>query len=341
MTTLATPVNAAEPVAKDMAGPLWLSRDDMQALRQDAPRTAGLLARCEREIAVAAQPVAIFAPPPHYSATGANETETSRHFAGDGNIAWRAALCYTASGDPRFARHAQSILSAWAVTLTSVQTEQGSSEINFDLPTYVLAASLVRGVEDWNDASFRRLLERVGLPASHTERKNNHANWGVLLDATIAAYLGDTALLARARGRWLELMDQQVAADGSLPLEICRSDTNDFCGGPHQGINGLSYTHYTLMPTTAAARVFEMQGQSVWQTPQGQKLAAAYRRAATWTLHPEQFPYFQRNAGALNGVRNAAYFALLQRVYPDAAGEQVLQQGHLGLDSLEWTTVFR
>ena len=78
------------------------------------------------------------------------------------------------------------------------------------------------------------------------------------------------------------------------------------------------------MPTTAAARVFEMQGHSVWQTPQGQKLASAYRCVAVWTLHPDQFPYYERNAVALNGVRNDAYFALLQHVYPDDASRQVL-----------------
>ena len=71
--------------------------------------------------------------------------------AGDGNMAWRAALCYIVTGDARFAHHAQSIVSAWGDTLVRVRSEQGSSEINFDLPTYVLAASLVRGVDDWND----------------------------------------------------------------------------------------------------------------------------------------------------------------------------------------------
>jgi hypothetical protein len=336
-----TPARAEDVAAAVAPRPLWLADADLQALRHDPERSAALLRHCERESAAAAQPVETFEPPPHYSAKGASETDVSKHLAGDGNIAWRAALCYAASGDVRFARHAQSILSAWGDTLASVRSEQGASEMNFDVPTYVLAASLVRGVADWDDASFRRLLTRVALPASHIGRKNNHANWGVLLDATIAAYLGDDALLARARARWLELMDSQVAADGSLPLEICRSDTNDWCGGPHQGINGLSYTHYTLMPTTAAARVFEMQGHGVWQTPQGQKLASAYRRAAAWTLHPDQFPYYERNAGALNGVRNAAYFALLQRIYPDDDGAQVLAQGSLGLNALEWTTVFR
>jgi Alginate lyase len=324
-----------------IAAPLWLSQWDVLALQRDPARTASLRKRCDQEIDVAAQPVAVYKPPPHYTAQGSVETEPSRRFASDGNLAWRAALCYAASGDRRYARHAQSVISAWADTLVSVQTEQGASEINFDLPAYVLAASLVRGVGGWNDASLRQLLVKIALPLSHIARKNNHANWGVFLDATIAAYVGDADLLAMARARWLVLMDQQVAADGSLPLEVCRSDTNALCGGPHEGINGLSYTHYALLPTTAAARIFDMQGQAVWQTPQGRKLAAAYRRAAAWTLHPEQFPYYERNGGTLHGVRNAAYFALLQRVYPNDDAARLLDASNLGMNGLEWLAVFR
>ena len=334
----ATARPASAPAAAH--GALWLSDADVQSLRADPARTAPLRKRCDKEIDVAAQPVAIFAPPPHYTAQGPVETSSSKHFAGDGNMAWRAALCFAASGDARYARHAQAVISAWADTLVAVRTTQGGSEINFDLPTYVLAASVVRGAGSWDDASFRHLLVDVALPLSHSGRANNHGNWGVLLDASIGAYLDDPALLATARTRWLQLLDAQVAADGALPLEICRSDTADLCGGPREGVNGLGYTHYTLLPATAGARIFELQGQAVWRTPQGGKLAKAYQRAAAWTLHPEQFPYYERNGGMLDGVRNAAYFALLQRIYPDDDAARVLADGKLGMNGLEWLLTF-
>ena len=337
----AQPQHQSTDPASGSLSPLWLSESDIQRLRSDPQRTDALRKHCDKEVDVTPQSVAVYEPPPHYTAQGVAENSMSQHFAGDGNMAWRAALCYAASGDVRYAKHAQVILSAWGDKLVSVQSEQGASEINFDLPIYVLAASLVRGVDGWDDSSFRRLIVKTGLPLSHMDRPNNHANWGVLLDATIAAYVGDVALLAKARTRWLDLMDRQVAPDGSLPLEVCRSNTTNWCGGTHQGINGLAYTHYTLMPTTAAGRVFEMQGQSAWQTPQGQKFASAYRRAAAWTLHPEQFPYYARNDGKLNGVRNGAYFALLQRIYPDDDAKELLEQGHLSMDGLEWVTLFR
>ena len=86
--------------------------------------------------------------------------------------------------------------------------------------------------------------------------------------------------------------------------------------------------------------MFDLKGRSVWQTREGRKLAAAYRQAAAWTLHPERFPFYERNGGRLNGVRNAAYFALLQRQYPNDDGAAVLASGALGMNALEWRLVF-
>ena len=329
------------PIVSASESNLWLTDADMQSLQTQPARTAPLIRRCDKEIEIAASPVSTFAPPPHYTSDGVIETDMSKRFASDGTMAWRAALCFVVTQDRRYAKHAQAIIAAWADTLREVKSEQGASEINFDLPQYILAASMVRGVEGWNDQSFRHLMTDIALPLSHINRKNNHANWGVFLNSAIAAYTGNHRLLERSRDRWLALMDSEVAPDGSLPLEICRSDTSDYCGGVHKGINGLSYTHYTLLPTTAAARIFDLAGRSVWETPQGNKLASAYRQAALWTLQPETFPYFESNNGRLNGVHNAAYFALLQRIYPSDDGAKAIANGYNAMNSLEWTLVFQ
>ncbi|MFZ6862356.1 alginate lyase family protein [Undibacterium sp. Ji67W] len=329
------------PIVSASGSNLWLTDADMESLRAQPARTAALIHHCDKEIDIAASPVSTFAPPPHYTSDGVVETDASKRFASDGAMAWRAALCYVVTQNPRYAKHAQAIIAAWADTLREVKSEQGVSEINFDLPQYILAASIVRGVEHWDDKSFRHLMTDIALPLSHINRKNNHANWGVFLNSAIAAYTGNRSLLDHSRDRWLALMDSEVAPDGSLPLEICRSDTNDYCGGARKGINGLSYTHYTLLPTTAGARIFDLAGRSVWQTPQGNKLASAYRMAAAWTLRPETFPYFDSNGGHLNGVRNAAYFALLQRIYPNDDGAQAINSGINAMNGLEWTLVFQ
>lgn len=318
----------------------WLSDSDILVLRKEPARTAALVQRCEKEIDKAATPLADLAPPPHYSATGVVHSESGKSFSDDGRRAFRAGLCYSVSQDQRYARHAQSIISAWGDTLRAVSTPQGVAEINFNLAYYVLAASMVRGAGEWNDASFRRLLTTIVPPLKSSNNRNNHANWHVFRDASIAAYLGDAALMERTRKHWLELMDSQVAEDGSLPLETCRSDTNNYCGGPTKGINGMSYTHYTLTPTVAAAHVFELQGQPVWQTPQGAKLAAAYRRAAAWTLHPETFPYYASNGGKLNNLGATSYFLMLQGHYPNEDGAKIIGIDWPQSDAVGWLIGF-
>lgn len=314
----------------------WLSDSDIQSLRKQPARTAVLIQRCDKEIDTQASPIADIAPPPHYSATGVVHSESGKSFSEDGRRAFRAGLCYAVSEDQRYAKHAQAIISAWGDTLRAVSTPQGVAEINFNLAYYVLAASMVRDVGGWDDASFRRVLTKIVPPLQSSNNRNNHANWHVFRDASIAAYLGDSALLERTRKHWLELMDSQVAEDGSLPLEICRSDTSNYCGGPTQGINGMSYTHYTLKPTVAAAHIFELQGQPVWQTPQGSKLGTAYRKAAEWTLHPETFPYYASNGGKLNGLNGSDYFVMLQGHYPNDNAARVISGSRPQQDPLDW-----
>ena len=324
-----------------LPGGILFAASDIAALRAQPQRTASLLKRCDKELMQVAQPVKDFSPPPHYTRTGARVTDVSRQFNADGGMAYRAALCLVITGDARYGRHGADILSAWGRVLKTVDSRQGGAEMNFFVPRYVVAASLIRDRIDWDDTSFRSLLTRLARPNSHANTaRNNHANWGVWLDASIAAYLGDPNQLRLARARWVSLMQQQVADDGSLPLEICRSDTNDYCGGPSQGKNGLSYTHYTLLPTALAAQVFALAGMPVWDTPAGARLGRAYARAASWTLHPDTFPYFAANHGQLNGVRNTAYFSLLQRHDPNADGAQVLASGRAGADGLELTLIF-
>ncbi|MFZ6688145.1 hypothetical protein ACO0K0_10395 [Undibacterium sp. SXout11W] len=80
---------------------------------------------------------------------------------------------------------------------------------------------------------------------------------------------------------------------------------------------------------------------NVWQTPQDNKLASAYRQAATRTLCPEIFPYYDSNGDHLNGIRDGADFSLLQRIYPNDAGAQAITSGINVMNGLEWPLVFQ
>lgn len=312
----------------------WPAEDQIARLRAAAARWAALRTSCEKNLDYSPQPVADFAPPPHY-VDPKGEARIAGSLEADGNVAYQQALCYTLSDDLRYAHAGERILDAWAVGVHRIAQGQGVADFNFMFPRYALAASMLRRDKGWNDTAFRAFLRTQVLPLSVAARPNNFGNWGVFLESSSALYLQDRALMQRAANRWRALMAAQVAPDGSLPGETCRSDTTDYCGGPDKGIRGIAYTHYTLLPTTLAAEIFRNAGIDVYAEPSGRKLAAAYARAAAWTQHPETFPYYASNGGRLQGVRTAAYFQVLQHRAPNADGAEAISQGHLSMDGYE------
>uniref|UniRef100_UPI003F490AF1 alginate lyase family protein n=1 Tax=Cupriavidus necator TaxID=106590 RepID=UPI003F490AF1 len=338
--TIALSMSGPAAHASTVEGTLLIGDAEIQDLKAHGEKVQILVARCEAELDYLPSPVAEYSPAAHYSSQGAVHNSISQRFANDGTVAYRAGLCYLLTHDDKFSHHVRDIVIAWSSTVKSVTGDQARAEFNFYFPQYIIAASMVRAESTWNDAEFRRFLKEMVTPLSNSFRSNNHANWGVLLETSVGAYLGDKVVLSHAAQRWQALMQNQIAADGSLPLEICRSDTTDWCGGVHKGINGLSYTHWTLLPAALTARLFELQGIDVWGTPGGAKLASAFSLASAWTCRPDTFPFYGANDGKLNGVRNAAYFALLRRHYPNSDAEKVLNEGNLGLDRYELGLIF-
>ncbi|WP_157786203.1 alginate lyase family protein [Dyella japonica] len=327
----------ATPASLGSAG--WPEVGDMEAWRATPARWQSLRTTCDRHIGYEPHPVSDFSPPPHY-VDREGEQRIVKPFTDDGDVAYREALCFAASGDRRYAEVAERILDAWAAGVQRIGQGQGVADVNFMFPRYALAATMVRADSQWNDAKFRAFVRQRVLPLSTASRNNNFGNWGVFLEASSAAYLQDRGLMQRAAKRWQSLMLSQVAQDGSMPAEICRSNTSDYCGGADKGVNGLSYTHYTLFPTTMAAEIFRNAGIDVYAGNAGHQLSLAYARAAQWTLHPETFPYYASNNGHLNGVRNAAYFRILQRRMPNDDGRAVIAQGHLGMDGFEIESLY-
>jgi Alginate lyase len=302
---------------------------------------AKLKRKCDSEITVAARPVAVLAPHPHYSADGTNAKDPDAEaLAQDSRMAYRAGLCYALSKDEAYALHVQRIVDAWAFKLTSVPNAQGVADVNFNVPKFVFAASFAADAGHWDQGPFKAFLTKTISPLSRADRPNNHGNWGVLLNASIAVYVGDDAALKKSVARWRELIAQQVAADGSMPLEMCRSDSKDHCGGPHKGINGLSYTHFTLLPSALAAEIFLKKGQNVYQSPEAVKLGLAFLRAAHWTLNPESFPYYASNRGALNGVTNCAYFATLIKHFNNVEAASILDKSICQKDQFLLTLIY-
>ena len=232
-----------------------------------------LLRRCNNILTKAPQAVADFSPSSHYTAQGVSEAslKESASLKRDAKNTYDLGMCFAITGDPKYAAGIERVTSAWMTSLEGVHSRQGVATVNFMMPYMILGASAL-GDRDpaWKRAFSHFLTEKI-LPLSKADRaKNNHANWGNLLETSIAAFVGDEALLANARKRWESLMTAQINADGELPLELCRTNTNQYCSGPEKGIKGLEYTHYTLLPSTITAYILAQEGQPVWSTVGGE-----------------------------------------------------------------------
>jgi len=323
MLLLVVPAGVAQT-----SGSLFPAREQIDALRQD-PSWGGLRTECESALKLEGQPVADVSPGPHYGPNGP-QTDTKDSpgpvLKRESIAVYRLALCFEASHDARYSSKAEQLLDGWAHTTSRIGTEQGRDEFNFNFPYALMGAYLLRKDAGWQGTDLSEFVRKLVVPANNSAKPNNHGNWGVLLLASAGGYLDDPAILGQARQRWLELMRSQVADDGSLPLEICRSDTSNWCGGPTKGIRGIAYTHYTLFPTTLAAEIFRNEGKDVYSTPEGGLLCKAYHQAAKWTLQPETFPYFASNNGKLQNINGVDYFYIMQHRCPSPEGTAVLKK---------------
>jgi hypothetical protein len=329
------------PAASLQNGTVLLTQVEIEGLRTHPVEFRDLIKRCGQSLDYVPSPASSLSPPPHYTSSGENTApNTSKPFEHDAQVAYREAACYLISGDETYATTSQRILDAWARTLRNFPTKQGQDALNFDAPYMVIAASWVRNANHWNSVSFDQFLKDTVLPNVIVQNENNHGMWGVLLEASGGVYLHDDATINNARQRWNKLLAGAIDQNGALTREIQRSDTDNFHAGPDKGKKGMAYTHYFMLPASMSAKIFADAGQSVWHTDQGELLQAAFYKAASWTLHPETFPYYASNHGNLPGIRSVSYFALLLKEYPCPDAQSVLKHGKIGQDGFLLAELF-
>ena len=252
----------------------------------------------------------------------------------DSTLAYEEALCFRLTGKTKYAAQSIRIINAWSSTLRSSDPTQADSKLSMCefFPTMIAAAGLLRPYGDWSNGSreqFKTLLRKVVLPLNTMDtKKNNHANWGTLLVLSVATFLDDLQLLEKAEVRFKSLIDTQISADGTLPLEIDRSDSKVTHGGATRGKRGIWYTNYALMPTTLSAEILSINGHSLYEyrSPAGGSLKSAYERVADWCLHPEAFPYYGLNHGKLKGTNYVSYFEILDILWPNSAAHAMLEK---------------
>lgn len=313
----------------------------MRALRNDPAQFSDLLRGCQGSLNVLPTPAAKLSAADRYGAAGTSEApQADAALASDAVRAYRQALCYALSGDLKYAASSQRILGAWAGTLRSVESLQSQGNINFYLPYMVVAAGWVKDAGGWNHAPFGQFLRRTILPLAQLNSPDNHGLWAIFMQASIGAYLGDAKLVTAAKGNWQKQLRGMVQPDGTMPLEMARSDTSNYTGGPTKGDRGLAYTNYALLPAALTAQVLEVAGQPVWNTPGGELLRRAFAKAAGWVLRPKTFPYYASNGGHLQDTDVVGYFALLLRHYPNPDAEAVLERGQVKSDGFALLKLF-
>ena len=315
-------------ISAAQAKPLLVDDAQFAALMRNAKRSSGILRKCEKEVVADTHAIVDFAPIPHYTAQGTNpDDDQAKGLTGDFRRAYHLALCYRLNGNSAYALQTQHIIDAWAMTMKQASNPQGRSDINFNIAQLVVAASWVEEVNAWNTTPFKNWLKLLIGPLSLSAEPNNRGNWGNLQDISIAAFTQEKPALSEAATRWQTLVTSEIAEDGTMPLEICRSNSSNHCDGPDKGVNGLAYTHYALLPILLAAQILDGQGVDVFNSKVASLLQSAFAKAADFTANPAHFPYYDLNHGKLNKPDHCAYFALALKHFPNQNARAVLNVG--------------
>nr|WP_229265161.1 alginate lyase family protein [Duganella sp. 1224] len=261
------------------------------------------------------------------------------------------AAAWRISGDGRYARHAVDHLHAWFIgpdtrLNPNLQYAQAISGVTkgrgIGIIDTVHLVEVARAIEVLRDGGQLAADEQAGIERwfteylhwltssknGHDERdaKNNHGTCWLLQVAAFAHLTGDQQLLATARERFKTvLLPTQLAADGSLPLELKRTKP-------------YGYALFDLEALAALCQILSTPDDNLWTyaTPDGRSMAKAMawmapyiRDKRAWPLPPDvmydkQWP--MRHASLLFAGRalgRADYLALWAGLPADSTVEEV------------------
>jgi hypothetical protein len=213
--------------------------------------------------------------------------------AQDANAAYVMALTFRMSGDRKYATAAVNLINSWVTTLRSLSRKDDSMlSFSYHFPAFIFAAALLEDDPDWptdRQQAFKDFVRSKALPMNTMDHENNWGNWGLVLVMASATYLQDHALFSQGVERWKHFIDQQIAADGHLPLEVTRNNG--------VGEHGIWYSHFSLMAQTLAAEIARVNGVDLYdyKSPRGRSLRQAFERMVPWTVDPKTFPYYKGN----------------------------------------------
>ena len=324
-------------------GPGFISASRLAAL-QSAVRSNNpavpwttLRAACEQLVDSSPHPDANFFPGTAYTSTGPVPNPAGQQvqadFGHDSRTAFNEALCFRLTPDSSrrlaYATTAERFIGGWVQRGFTNVANNANVNLAFaqGFGPMTVAADLLSDDGRWDPRPFRNYLVNVALAHNSPDSAtNNLGSWDLMARTLIGAYVNNAAMVDSMRRRWLFLADTQIASDGSLRFEICRSNTTNWCGDPNKGIDGLAYSNFDLGPLAIAAEVFAHWGVSVWGTSQGARVGLAYATIAHWTLHPETSPFYAHNGGSLTASQPPNFYVIFQRHYPSSDGAAVYAQ---------------
>lgn len=240
----------------------------------------------------------------------------------DANAAYQLALCFRMTSRVEYAQAAARLIDGWAADVITMSLEEDSTlSFSYHFPALIFAADLIRDFSGWpreNQQRFEEFVRNRALPMNTMQRDNNWGNWGLVLVMASAVYRKDEDLFQQGIARWKEFIEKQIAEDGHLSREVNRSE----------GLRGIWYTHFALMPQTIAAEIAYVNGVDLYeyQSPRGRTLRRAFELAASWSRRPETFPYYKGNPGDLEGVAYVGYFEILNARWPNSDAAALLKQ---------------
>ena len=157
------------------------------------------------------------------------------------------AAAWRLTGDKRYAEQAGAHLEAWFVTpetrmaphlefaqaIVGLNKGRGIGIIDTLHLVEVARAVQVMGGQEKVVVWFRDYLQWLTTSAngkSERDEKNNHGSCWLLQAAAFARLTGDDALIGWARQRFeTEILPEQIAGDGSQPLELARTKPYSYC----------------------------------------------------------------------------------------------------------------
>ena len=218
------------------------------------------------------------------------------------------AFAHAVTGEARYAQKALDLIRFWCLAPETrmnprFTNQQSQIELSISVPALFYGASVLWDDPGWTSEEKEALhtwVEAFRESGTRWSKENNFENWRLVFLASAAALLGDEAALQDVFAAWKNLLDQQVAQDGSLPRELSRAGS-------------LGYSTYALNAMVQTAEIARHHGTDLYSyvSPRSRSLEQVLAFHAPYVIAPAAWPHqqikpYKGENGALYEVAHAA-----------------------------------